>query len=145
MIETHDLYNTDLLSIMLKDSKGERKNRSLKRINNAAMNLKTTDSIVSKWFCSIKSLILSRNSKETVKCVLSELVKSGEYIHIAGTNRRGVLSACIYLSCKFNKEKCSRIELYSVLNIKATHFYKGRRFLYDWNERLHLCDWFFKL
>ena len=48
MIETHDLYDTNLLSNMLKDSKGERKNRSLKRINNAAMNLKTTDSFVSK-------------------------------------------------------------------------------------------------
>ena len=145
MIETHDLYDNEFFSNALKDSKSEKTNKGLKRINKTAMNVSTTDSIVSKWFCNIKSLVLSRSVEETVKCILSELVKSGEYVHFAGTNRRGVLSACIYLSCKFNREKCSRIELYSILNINATHFYKGRRFLYEWNERVHSCDWLFKL
>ena len=145
MIETHDLYDTELMSNALKDSKREKKNKGFKRVNNTAMNVSTTDSIVSKWFCNIKNMILSRNIEDTVKCVLSEIVKTGEYIHIAGTNRRGVLAACIYLSCLLNNEQCSRIELYTTLNISPNHFYRGRRLLYEWNEKFHSCDWFFKL
>ena len=145
IIDTHDLYDTELLSNALKDSKREKKNKGFKIVNNTAMNVSTTDSIVSKWFCTVKNMILSRSIEDTVKCVLSEIVKSGEYVHIAGTNRRGVLAACIYLSCLLNKEQCSRIELYSTLNISPNHFYRGRRFLYEWNEKFHSCDWFFKL
>ena len=75
IIETHDLYDTELLSNALKELKCEKKR--FKRVNNTAMNVSTTDFIISKWFCNVKNMILSRSIEDTVRCIVREIVKSG--------------------------------------------------------------------
>ena len=139
-VETHDLYDDTLISNAVKGCKNKKK--TFDRINTQAMSVSTTDVIVSKW---LGDYLLPRDVKETVKSILSDIVKTGDYSHIAGTNRRGVLSACIYMASMLHEHTCSKIELYTLLNIKSMHFFYGRRFLYEWNQKNHLCDWFFKI
>ena len=139
-IETHDLYDDTLISNEIKGNKNRTK--MFDRINTQAMSVFTTDAIVSKW---LGDYLLPRDVNETVKSILSDIVNTGDYNHIAGTNRRGVLSACIYMASLLHEHTCSKIELYTLLNIKSVHFYYGRRFLYEWNQKNHLCDWFFKI
>ena len=90
-METHDLYDDTLVSNAVKGCKKNKK-KTFDRINSQAMSVSTTDVIVSKW---LGDYLLPRDVNETVKSVLSDIVRTGDYSHIAGTNRRGVLSVCI--------------------------------------------------
>ena len=102
--------------------------------------------VIHQWYAMISdcSFDISDRVIDTVKQVLRELIKTGEYRHIAGTNRRGLVAACIQHSCVLYEENCPQEGLYGSFNIKSTHFFHGRRFLYEWNQTYHVCDWFLR-
>ena len=102
--------------------------------------------VLMKWTTILNehAMNFSQRVIEKVNVILSELVISGMYNNVTGTNRRGVVAVCLYLACKSYSEQCSFTALLSSFNIKSSHFFRGRRFLYGCNQNNPSCSWFFE-
>ena len=140
-MDTRDVTNSDFSTSILN---GVTDDFKIDKVNTIVMNISC--SMISNWknLLTNNNLLLSSDVVEMVIVLLTNILKTGEYQNIVGTNRRGMIAACTYIASKKKKEECSLIALYSAFDIKPMHFHHGRRFLYQWNHNNNgICDWFF--
>ena len=144
-IETQDVFDMNVMFNEPNYTKCKNKNMKTFKIANAqAMNLSTDENNLSKIYSLLSHCPFTVSSQvtDTVYAILSDIIKTGEFQHIVGPNRRGVIGACIYHACKGKSEQCQRIGLLSYFNIKSSHFNYGRRFLFNWKHKFQPIEWF---
>ena len=143
-VETHDSFfeSTDDTSSSLKESDDATFNKINKRAQYSCSTKIKRIYLNWKVFLIDNTVAISDNAIEMTLVIIKHLLDSGGYYNIVGTNRRGLIAACVYIASTKLNEQCELATLYVCFNIKAMHFFYGRRYLYEWNQKNHLCDWF---
>ena len=147
MNETHDMFSTNETHITALVFKKNCNDIVLKTNNTRAMNKKEKKKgdVLVKWMTILTETGVSFPDSvlSDVHNIITHLLCTDEYQTHSGTILRGIIAACVYRACSIHNTICTLPQLYSLFNIKSLHFFQGRRIIYAWNQKTHVCSWFF--